>query len=305
MSVEQRSQALASNYVLVDLEIRSYGFKRTDRDASDELTGTKQAIRGAAKVNTNLLAGADHELKEIQRRQGALRAYVSNRTLPWSASAEGRKHGPGLLATSKALDFIQGAHELKSSIDQAVLELQRVLPQRVAEAKANLGGLDNHQYPDPADIPKLFGVRVDVQPIPANCDFRNHTLPPDLADALADQARDSERLKVESAMDDLRARFTDELERFATQMNKKASGEKGVKLFDTLITNMQALVDLARSMNMTNNPRLAELADKIEAKLLQLPLEAYKDNTAKAAVVASDAKDLQQAIAVDEVWEQI
>lgn len=305
MSVEQLGQALASNYLLVNLEMRKPGFRKTDKDASDELTDTKQAIRGAARVNTNILAGADGEVEEIKRRQGALYSYVMGQTLPWSTAETGRKHGFRLLATAKAMDFIRDTSVLKKDIDDAVLDLVRVWPTRVAQAKQNLQGLDKHQYADAADIPGLFGIRVDVQPIAHVHDFSRLTLPAELADALAAQFQTRAETQVRVAMEELRDRFTEELERFATQMGKKASGEKGAKLFDTLITNMQGLVTLARSMNVTNNPKLAELASKIEAKLLQLPLEAYKDDTAKAAVAASDAKDLQAELAVDAVWEQL
>lgn len=305
MSVEQLGQALASNYVLVNLEMRKPGFRKADKEASDEVTTNKQAIRGAARVNTNILAGADHEVEEIKRLQGALYTYVMRETLPWSTAEEGRKHGYRLLATAKAMNFIRDTSELKKHCDDAVLALQRVWPQRVAQAKQNLQGLDKHEYADAADIPALFGIRVDVQPIAAVHDFSRLTLPAELADALAAQHQARAETQVRVAMDDLRGRFTEELERFATQLGKKASGEKGAKLFDTLITNMQGLVGMARSMNVTNNPKLEELANRIEARLLQLPLEAYKEDTAKAAVAASDAKELQTIAAIDDVWEQL
>jgi len=59
---------------------------------------------------------------------------------------------------------------------------------------------------------------------------------------------------------------------------------------------------MAKHMNLTGNPLMDELVAKIEAKVIARPVEAYKDNTALAASLASDAKQLAVEAEMEEIW---
>ncbi len=295
------SQALSSNFMLVDMQLRSWSGKRTDRGASDELIAAKSAVRDSGAFVKNLLASAGKELKEVHTMGNALRTFVYNNTLPWSAS-DGAKRGERVLATTKALTFLADLNSLKKEYDRAVLNLVNVWPQRVAEAMQNLGSLANStDYPDSASLASMFSVSVDLKPIPAVSDFSRLNVPAELATALGQRHELAAQTQVANAMADLKQRFVDELTRIDKQMSKVANSEK-TRLYDTLITNMQTLVDMAEHMNLTNNPAMDELVAKIKAKVTARPVEAYKDNVALAANLAADAKQLAVEAAEDAIW---
>lgn len=305
MSTAQLNDALTSNYLLASLSLRSWSGKRTDKSASDEVIASKQAVRNAGVFVKNLMASAQNELDEVHRLGTAIRNYVYTKTLPWSASQDGARRGERLLPSSQAMDFLAGLNQVKQEYDAAVIELARVWDQRVLEAQRNLGALaDPTQYPSSVDLPKLFSVTVDLAPIPAVADFTRLNVPAALADALGQRHQEQAELQVRVAMDDLRERFASELGRFETQMSKHGAGEK-TRLYDTLITNMQGLCELARSMNITGNAKLTELADRIEDKLLRLPIEMYRHDMTRAKAAAAEASELQALAAVDDVWSQI
>jgi hypothetical protein len=287
--------------MLVDMQLRSWSGKRTDRGASDELIAAKSAVRDSGAFVKNLLASAGKELKEVHTMGNALRTFVYNNTLPWSAS-DGAKRGERVLATTKALTFLADLNSLKKEYDRAVLNLVNVWPQRVAEAMQNLGSLANStDYPDSASLASMFSVSVDLKPIPAVSDFSRLNVPAELATALGQRHELAAQTQVANAMADLKQRFVDELTRIDKQMSKVANSEK-TRLYDTLITNMQTLVDMAEHMNLTNNPAMDELVAKIKAKVTARPVEAYKDNVALAANLAADAKQLAVEAAEDAIW---
>lgn len=298
---KELSLALASNYVLVDLQLRSWSGKATDRGASDELIASKGAVRDSGAFVKSLLASAGKELKDVHTMGNALRTFVYNNTLPWSAS-DGAKRGERVLATTKTIQFLSDLNSIKKERDNAVMQLVAVWDQRVAEAMHNLGSLaDAADYPASTEVAALFAVSVDLKPIPAISDFSRLNIPAELSDALSARHEQAAATQVANAMNDMRDRFITELDRIEKQMTKVATGEK-TRLYDTLITNMQVLVDMAGHMNLTNNPKLDELVERIKMRIVMRPVAAYKDNVALAATLAADAKTLALEAAQEEIW---
>jgi hypothetical protein len=302
MSDQELNDALANNYMLVSLSIRTWSGKRTDRDATEEFTKTKNATSDSAAIVKKLLASADSELKDVHAAAALLRNYLYANTLPWTLSTEGSKRGDRLVATTQAMNFLRDTATLKRDYDAAVLALQAVWPQRVQEAMANLGQLaDTRDYPTVTELPSMFSVAVDIRPMPAIQDFSRMNVPAQLQTALAQRMAQQMETQMKNAMDDLRERLLKELNRISVQLEKAGNGEK-TKLFDTLVTNCQSLVGLARSMNLSGSTKLNDLADKIEARLLNNPVEVYRNDKAKAAAVAQEAKALALEAESTDVW---
>lgn len=300
-SSDELSNTLASNFMLVDMNLRSWSGKSTDRKASSELITSKGASADSGSFVKNLLASANAELKEVHTRGNAMRTFVYSNTLPWSAS-DGAKRGERLLATTKAIRFLGDLAAFKKEYDSAVLDLVSVWPNRVAQAMQNLGSLANpDDYPDANEIATLFSVAVDLKPIPAMGDFSRLNVPAELAVALGERHAAAAQVQVANAMNDLRDRFVEELHRIEKQMTKAAGGEK-TRLYETLITNTQVLVDMAENMNLTNNPKLDELVQRIKSQVLSRPISAYKDNAPLANALAEDAKALALEAMNEEIW---
>lgn len=297
------NDALASNYILCDLKVRSWSGKATDKDATREVIETKQAHKDSGAFMKNLMASAGEELKTVHQLGATLRHFVYARTLPWCTEGEGAQRGARLLASSQAMEFLQEFKTLKKQYDDAVKALVAVWDLRVGQAMQSLGQLANAEdYPTAADLPKKFAVTVEMKPMPAMADFTRLNVPAALATALGNRHAVVAQQQVTNAMNEMRDRMLEELERINVQMAKHAAGEK-TRLYESLITNMQGLVQMAKNMNLTNNPRLTELAEKIELRLLAHPVQVYKDDPAKAKVLADSARELATEAAMAAVWE--
>lgn len=297
------NDALASNYMLCDLQVRSWSGKATDEDATKEVIKSKQAAQDSGAFMKNLMASAGTELKTVHQQGASLRQFVYSKTLPWCTNGEGVKRGARILASSQAMEFLQEFKGFKKNYDDAVRALVAVWDTRVAEAMNNLGQLANPlDYPSATELPKKFAVTIDMKPMPAMSDFSRLNIPAALASALGNRHIAVAQQQVQNAMNEMRDRMLEELERINAQMSKHAAGEK-TRLYESLITNMQGLVQMARNMNLTNNQRLMELTEKIELKLLAHPIQVYKDDPTKAAVLADSARELATEAAMAAVWE--
>jgi hypothetical protein len=301
-TTQDLNDALASNYMLVSLSIRTWSGKRTDRSATDELIQQKHATRDSGAFVKKLLASADEELKEVHAASNMLRSFLYSHTLPWTLSTEGAKRGERLVATAKSMEFLRDVAGLKKQYDDAVLHLQSVWDERVTQAQTNLGALaDSTDYPTSTELPGLFSVTVDIRPMPAVQDFSRLNVPVALQTALAQRMAKQMETQMQNAMDDLRQRLLDELTRIATQLERVGKGEK-TKLYETLVTNCKSLVDLTRTMNLSGSEKLNDLIDKIDNKLLQHPVEVYRNDQARAAATAETAKSLLAEASATDVW---
>jgi hypothetical protein len=289
------NDALAGGYLLVDYTLRGWGGTKTDREASDEVIASHGTTKDAGRFLKNLLAGADVELKTVKNRANAIGVYIHSKTLPWSSNTIGARRGTRLLAATESFEFLKGLNVVKGDYDTSVQQLAAVWTQRVGEAIGNLKGLANpNDYPTSADIVGLFGVSIEVKPVPRMSDFSRTNIPPALADALGQRLAGQAQVQMSGALDDLKGQVLKALQRIATQLGKAGAGEK-TKLFDSLVTNMQDLVNMIRAMNAGGNAELNAFADKIETQLLAQPVQVYRDFPAKAAEAATAA----QAIALD------
>lgn len=299
----QLNDALAANYMLVDLQLKSWGSKKTDRAVSQETIASKGATPSSGRFVKNLLANADQEFLEVVHYQNQIRALVYSRTLPFSANTDGAKRGERLVSATKTFELMKEVNGIKHEHDKAVTRLQAVWDQRVAEARTNLGQMatDIGDYPTAAELPDKFAVSFDLRPVPAMADFSRVAVPSELSEALGNRLAEQNAIQAGVALDDLKERLLAELQRMAKQLSKTAAGEK-TRLYDSLVTNVQDLVGLARTMNVHNNPGLAKLADDIEVQLLRNPVETYRNHPEQAAVVAAAADSLAIDAALEEIW---
>lgn len=303
-NARELNDALAANFMLVDLQLKSWGSKKTDRHVSDETILAKGAVKASGRFVKNLLAGADAELLEVTHYQNQIRALVYSRTLPFASNSEGAKRGERLVSATKTFELMKEVNQVKHEHDKAVVRLQAVWDARVAQARINLGGMSAEvsDYPSSADLPDKFLISFDLRPVPAMADFSRVAVPSELSEALGNRLAEQNARQAGVALDDLRERLLGELQRMAKQLGKCASGER-TRLYDSLVTNVQDLVALTRTMNIHNNAGLSKLADDIEMQLLKHPVDVYRQHPERAQEVARAAENLSVDAALEAIWQ--
>lgn len=288
-------EALASNYLLVDVVIRRWTGRKTDQAASQQVTTSSGAASNSAKVVKDLLASARSEWKAVASAQDNLGGYVRNSTLPWTSVSEGRKSGARLLSVANSLEFLARYKTLLNECELALADFLKVYAVRRDEAMRNLGTLANPaDYPDVDEIAKAFSVTLDMVPCPAVGDYERLSIPAPIATALGNRLAKQQEVQVHNAMKDLGQRLAVELTRMATQLGKFGDGEK-TKLYSTLVTNMRGLVTLLKNSNFTNDEDITILTERLD-EITQHDIDAIKHSPTLAKDISIKASDIANSI---------
>lgn len=285
------------NFMLVSLQMRVFAGRKTDKDAGRAATNNAGAMDGSAKVIKDLFAGADTELKAAKAAYGAVRNYVYEATTPWATNEIGAQRGPRLLPTQKSIEFMKTYNTLAQEAAGAVKVLEAVYPTRVQSAMTNLGTLGHaDEYPDVSELAGLFSLQLDFDSVPDSQDFSGMDLPPQVATYLVNKMEQRQGAAVNNATENVRGRILSELGRITEQMSKVAAGEK-TRLYGSLITNVESLAGLMRSLNVAQDPDVEAMVARIEKELCSHTIDEVKNSGSLPAALAVDSADLAKALA--------
>jgi hypothetical protein len=243
-----QTTSIATAAMLVDLSIRKWTGRKTDKAASEEVTSDKGAKRGTAQVKKCLLSDCD-ELVAIIKLDGHIRSTHYSMTLPWTDS------GMRLLPTTKYADYVQAMSTLTPQFHKLVNEFLDSYEWEIAKAEASLGDLFNRDdYPTRSTIASRFGVSIGYIPVPESGDWRV-----DIGAAgvgqLKSQYESYYTNKLTQAMTDIWQRAAKVLENMSERLDF-ADGATRKRFHDTLVTNVLEVVDLMADCNLTGDPAM-------------------------------------------------
>jgi len=252
---------ISGNYILVDLRISAWDAARTDKDASDEITATKSAKKGSARVIKNLMAGADDRLRAVRMQGRALRSLVDATTATWADAQR-------IFPANKYMTLVPQYEQMVQTFDNLKAEFFAHYQSDMQLAMMNLGGLATQDdYPDINDLWNKFGIQLRYLPVPSLDDYSRIALPPAIAQELANRMADDLQQKADAASAQAKETLIKELDRMATQLGKLVAGEP-TRLYDTLVTNMRAAASAIEDTNFASDPHLAQLAAQIKTSLV-------------------------------------
>ena len=158
--------SITSSSMLVELNISVWTANKLDKGATDNVTNNAHAVKNAAQVRKNLMAGT-HQRKEIADLAAACRLWHNTKTLPWADK------GARLLPTSLFLDYKQEANSRRDAFHRKVDQFVQDYPALVQTSHNYLGNLfDASDYPTADEVRSKFGFRMVFAPVPESGDFR-------------------------------------------------------------------------------------------------------------------------------------
>jgi hypothetical protein len=266
--------------MLVEFNASVWTARKLDKSTTDEVTSNKNAAKDAARVNKHLLAGRT-ELEVIQQAVGRARQYVYDNTSPWSDS------GLRLLPNTRFIKFAERMNEFDEEIAALVKAFIIIYPSLITAQAMALGDMFRRDdFPTPNDLVTKFSFRVNYMPVPTAGDFRVD---------VGNKAQEELKAKLESltqeridyAMADVRARLGERLKRISDRLTTDyVQGEAKTRRFhDTLVDGALEMCDLAKSLNITNDPALETARRELEQLLVGVtPSELRKDETIRQDV---------------------
>lgn len=278
--------------MLVSLNVRQWTANKLDRVATDELLKEKEAEQGSARVRKTILPKS--ALADINRWVGEARHTHSNNTKPWS------DRGYRILPVGNYLEYHHKMDRIKDGFDTAVEKFLNLYdsiltdPVKFSLLQERLGGLYNaEEYPPVDAVRGKFHFSTSVMPIPSGADFRC-----DLSDAEIERIQNDVDRRVEEALSDARRsdfmRLHEAVTHMAGVLSKKNENQRA-PVHESLVPNMQELLDILDRMASGIDPELANMVSKARF-LVRYPSDVLKEQDTVRNETIKAANDIKEKL---------
>lgn len=270
--------SLQTQAMLVTLSVSCWTARKQDKKVSAEVEANHGA-HDAGRYN-KLLVDKVH-LDPLTSFAGQIRQYHYKMTAPWM------DNGARLLPSKLSMEYFAEIRKLKQDYQNLVSNfIQLYNTQLVQAARQRLGTMYNpDDYPAGSDLFAKFGVDVDIQPIPDGQDFRV-----DVGDAerqrIAQDIADKVAARTAAAQRDAWARIREAV----SAIESRLSAPKG-RIYDTLISNAEALVRVLPGLNVANDPRMDQVCSEVTSRLIIDP-QRLRDSVSSRKRVAEAAREI-------------
>ena len=283
---------LSERAMLVSLATKHWSARRHDKKISDEVAEQHRADADVGRYNKLLLARG--RLSGVTSVISNARAHHYKNTLPWS------DEGARILPAAHYFDYTQAQQSFAEQFRIAVADFVDNYPTYVAEARQRLNGMFSEaDYPHPSRIARRFQLRHQVMPLPSAADFRV---------GLDKGEVDRIRADIEQRMGETFREATRDLwvrvHECVQHMHERLSGygqDKAGKVVgpfrDTLVTNLRDLVELLPKLNVTGDPQLEQMRDRLAKKLCQHEPQELRDDARLRKAAVKEAADVLSAMA--------
>jgi hypothetical protein len=280
---------LSQKAVLASINISQWSARKVDKMATEEIHVRNHADVHAGRYNKLLIAR--ESLQKVERVAGEARTFHYAMTQPWLDD------GARLLPSALFIDYANRIRDLKAEFQQAADEFVSEYPIYVEASKVRLGGLFKlADYPDPTLVRGSFVFDSKILPCPDADDFRVELAEEHATDIRADlEAR--LRNALEKAIADTVGRVVETVGHMATELQAyrpaREPGDRTEGAFrDSLVDNVRELAELLPAFNLTGDPLLAKITDRINAELCRFDAVELRCDQMTRQLVASRAESI-------------
>jgi hypothetical protein len=276
--------SITTKAMVLNLNIGLWQGYRLDKEASRKVTDEANADGDAARVNKHLIPKSS--LQPIQAAASAIRTHFYDRTMPW------KDNGDRLLTRAMYMDFIQTHEDLAAQFDTAVDKfLKRDYLAAVDQASFRMGNLfDPGDYPRVEDLRRKFYVNLDIDVVTEADDFRVQMDQAEIND-IRKQMEQALEQRIARAMQDVWGRLLDVVEKFRVKM-----ADTDAIFRNSLISNMEELVELLPGMNVLDDPDLESMRLAVKTKLAGLDPEVLRKDDNLRSTAAREAAEIMDSM---------
>lgn len=273
--------SISSSAMLVELNISVWTGRKFDKGVSQEIDTQKQTTTRAGNYSKRLFAD-EPIFDAIQKYAGNSRTYHYHATMPWSDS------GLRLLTTTMFFDYQKEISGMEMEFNRLVEQFVNQYDKLVLQAQMKLGALFNSDdYPHVDTVREKFRFSVKFAPVPEVGDWRVN-VGNEAQEMLKESYAEYYQANLEQAYADVWERTHEALKR----MSEKLSGEKKQIFRDTLVGNVQEMIDLLDKFNITGDPKMKQAKVKMESALSGITPDALREDDALRHDVKSKVDSL-------------
>lgn len=268
--------SLVDETMVVNLQVGAWTGHRADKQASADLTKSKNADSDAARVNKHLVP--KEALAPIVAAAQALRRHLYAKTLPW------RDNGDRLLTRALYADFLEGHGDLEIAFNKAVKKFIRTdYPKARDIAEFRMGKMFNvSDYPPASSLARRFYVHLDIEPVASAKDFRVQIGENEVERVRSNLERANEE-RVQRAQQDIWIRLSGLLETVHDRIST------GKQFRASTVDNLREFLDIIPGLNFTGDENLADIAQQIKANVASYDPEDLRKNEESREIAATEA----------------
>ena len=225
-------------------------------------------------------------LDPINTHDRATRAFHLDMTLPWLDNSK------RILPSSRFADYMDSVRQRKAERTALVAAFINRYDHWIQEAATMRQGTFRHaDYADRSTAEARFSFKVEAEPVPHKDDFRVALAAPDM-DAM--QATLEERLAVgvRIARNDLLRRISEPLAHMVERL-----AEPGATFRDSLFENVRQIAHLIPALNITDDPEIEAIRQKITSSLDHLDPGTVRDSAFERKRTAAAANEILSTMA--------
>lgn len=271
---------LAEKAMLVGLNIHGWQARKYDRRISREVAESHAATENAGRFNKHLLPGDAVSYEAVHKKGRELRAFYYENTLPWS------KDGQRILPTANYEAFSEGVRRFKREYLVLTEDFLREYPLLKEDARVLLNGMFNEMdYPSSETMRGKFSVEIETLPLPTAADFRVA-----LGEAEVKRIQSEIERRLETEVANANKDLWNRLRTAVDNMVVRLGGDG--KFHNTLVSNLQDIVDLIPNLNFTGDANLEAIRTACEKALAGHDPQALRDDAVLRANVAAQAQEI-------------
>jgi hypothetical protein len=279
---------ITTKAMLVSLTIKAWSGAKIDKRVGQDVAAREGADSDAGHYSKKLVA--KDALADIKAISGEARTRHYEYTLPWS------QDGARILPSAMHAKYAADMRQLQDRFELAVKAFMADYEGQILLAQRRLGSMFvEADYPDLRDIDGKFAWDINVMPIPSGNDFRV-SLSQDMTNAIRQDIEAKTGKAVQDATRSLFERVSKTISHMAESLEEYGevieNGKvKKINPFrDSVVGNIQELVDLLPVLNITGDSALTNITENIKKSLLNASAKDLREDPALRREVAKDAR---------------
>lgn len=282
---------LKESAILTDFDGGYWNWNRRDTTIESEVASAHNVSRNAGKYVKNLFLGAEAPLVKVRTIIQSAREVSNGMTLPWAPSRR-------LLLNRAVLTYKQRMERARILLDDANRELASVWDSLVASAVSTLNTMSSiDDYPTSSEVVRANYIRYKFYPLADASDVRLKA-DADLVEEIKASVEADQAEVYATAVLSSWERLLDVISSATKNLGKNLSGKSSERYRSEWHENLATLIPLLSCLNVANDPRLDDMANRCKVLLrpdpeeYQVSLTARADAYRKATVLYDDLSSL-------------
>jgi|LakMenEpi03Aug12_release.lakeMendotaPanAssembly.Ray.scaffolds.fasta_scaffold00761_16 hypothetical protein len=282
--------------LLVTLKISQWAGRKHDKQVTKQVASQHAADTSVGRFNKSLLPATGY-LEDVHAMTSAIRQMVYQNTMAW-----GSVDGTRLLPVGNYLAFTATFRRMLTEREAAVERFLSAYPRLKEEAKLFLpnGLYKEDDYPDVDTLRGKFACSVEMGPVPTD-DFRVQLGDAELAQIKADVVARTEA-SMRDAMREVWQRLYDRVKHMADKLQAiddtaDVEGRGKARLHESTIENIREICELLPRLNITNDPDLEAMRQRVADSLGTVETDALKADPLFRERTKTEAQSIMDAMA--------